>query len=141
MYCWVIATPFPDYKNKILDPARLLIHTGTDEEEAVRVAKESAPSYRKVVAKAIGGVLLYRQVNPEIRYASYLTVGLNADHYGGVFPKKKFDNGHDRDEAIAVARQHAGEFERVEVWVMGECEEGFDSRGAVLSISRPQSHL
>lgn len=88
MCCWIIATPFPDYKNKCLDPARVLIHTGTDEEEAVRVAKDAAPHYRKVVAKAIGGALLYRQVNPIIAYASYATFGLDHDHYHGNFPKK-----------------------------------------------------
>lgn len=138
MYCWIIATPFTDPPSCNDSRERLLIHTGTDEDEAVRLAKEAAPHYRKVVAKAIGGVLLYRQVNPIIAYASYSTVGLDADHYGGVIPTKWLYKGHDREEAITAARWHAEEFDRVEVWAMGEYEKGFDSRGAVLSISRPQ---
>lgn len=134
MYCWVIATPFPNVD--WTDPPKVQIYGGLDEKEAAAVAREAAPHYRKVVAKAIGGVLLYRKVNPVIAYASYATFGLDDDHYHGVFPKKELYKGRDRDEAIAVARRHAGEFDAVEVWAMGEYEEGFDSRGAVLSIPR-----
>lgn len=139
MYCWVIATPFTNPPSWNESQERVLIHAGTDEEEAVRVAKDAAPSYRKVVAKAIGGVLLYRQVNPIIEYASYSTIGLDDTYRGGMIPKTELYNGRDRDEAIAVARQHAGEFDRVTVLAMGEYEEGFDSRGGIFNIIRPRS--
>lgn len=52
MYCWIIATPFTDPPSWNESRERLLIHAGTDEDEAVRLAKEAAPHYRKVVAKA-----------------------------------------------------------------------------------------
>jgi hypothetical protein len=79
MYCWVIATPFPDPRNGNMDPDKVQIYGGVDEQEAVEVAKEAAPRYRKVVAKAIGGVLLYRKVNPVIAYGSYLPAGTDSD--------------------------------------------------------------
>ncbi|MGH8523589.1 MAG: hypothetical protein ACREXY_05045 [Gammaproteobacteria bacterium] len=129
MYCWIIATPFEGQE-------RLLIHAGTDEEEAVRIAKDRAPHYRKVVAKAISGVLLYRQVNPIVEYASYFTVGFDDDHYGGHIPKKEIYDGHDREQAIAAARAHAGEFDLVGARARGEYGEGFDSREPIISISR-----
>lgn len=50
---------------------------------------------------------------------------------------KQLYGGHDREAAIDVARRHAGEFLLVEVWAMGEFEEGFDDREPVLSIRRP----
>lgn len=53
--------------------------------------------------------------------------------------KKELFKGRDREEVIIVARRHAGEFDKVEVWAMGEYEEGFDEREPVISISRPQS--
>jgi hypothetical protein len=129
MYCWVIATPFPARDGT--DPPKLQIYGGLDEDEATAVAREAAPSYRKVVAKAIGGVLLYRKVNPVIRYDSYATVGWDGVNYRRV---KQIYYGHDRNAAIDVARRHAGEFPLVEVWANGEYEEGFDDREPVLSI-------
>lgn len=119
-----------------MDPHKVQIYGGLDEQKAVGVAKEAAPHYRKVVAKAIGGVLLYRKVNPVIAYDSYFTAGWDGVNYRRI---KRLYGGHDRDAAIAIARRHAGEFELVEVWAMGEYEEGFDSREPVLSIRRPGS--
>jgi len=120
MYCWVIATPFPDRNGT--DPPKVQIYAGVDEDEAAAVAREAAPHYRKVVAKAIGGVLLYRKVNPIIAYVSYAAFGFDADYHDGVFPKKELYKGRDRDEAIATARRHAGESPLVEVWANGEYE-------------------
>lgn len=71
MCCRVIATPFPDRDGT--DRPKVQIYGGLDEDEAAAVTREAAPHYRKVVAKAIGGVLLYRKVNPVIRYDSYFT--------------------------------------------------------------------
>jgi hypothetical protein len=57
MYCYITATR---------EGRKELIWDGTDEQEARRVAKwiESHEDWDKIVAKAMGGVLIYRYTKP-----------------------------------------------------------------------------
>ena len=45
-----------------------VLYSGTDEDEAVRVAKAASAKeiYAKVLAKALGGITLYRAIHPAI---------------------------------------------------------------------------
>jgi hypothetical protein len=116
-----------------MDPDKVQIYGGVDEQEAVGVAKDAAPHYRKVVAKAMGGVLLYRKVNPVIRY---FTMGWDGVNYRRI---EQLYVGYDRDEAIVIARRHAGEFLVVDVLARGAHEEGFHPSAKILSIPREKS--
>ena len=63
-----------------------MIWGGTDERECVRVARRAAKRhiYAKVVAKAIGGQLLFRAVHPDfvkpMREFREAAMALSADH-------------------------------------------------------------
>ncbi len=55
---------WPEYDTELK-----VLYSGTDEAEAVRVAKDAAAKeiYAKVLAKALGGITLYRAIHPAIR--------------------------------------------------------------------------
>ncbi|MGH8489355.1 MAG: hypothetical protein ACREXS_10965 [Gammaproteobacteria bacterium] len=68
MHCWTTATTMPIIKDGeyIEDSTLKVLYSGTDENEAVRVARAAAKLniYAKVLAKDLGGFTLYRALHP-----------------------------------------------------------------------------
>jgi bisphosphoglycerate-dependent phosphoglycerate mutase len=68
MYCWTYALTMPEPEND-KDSEHRILYSGTDEEEAVAIAKRSVPYYAKVVTKTLGGNCIFHAIHPDIRAA------------------------------------------------------------------------
>lgn len=66
MHCWTTAMPIIKDGEYIEDSTFEVLYSGTDETEAVRVAKAAAKLqiYAKVLAKSLGGYTLFRAAHP-----------------------------------------------------------------------------